>query len=59
MDKQQMSLKLAMDSLDLNVKMKTFHDRLILQKAVYLTQVAGVHLGYHYRWYIKGPYCST
>ncbi len=58
MDRQQIALKLAMDGVGLNVRMSDFHDRLILQKAVYLIQAAGVHLGYHFRWYIKGPYCS-
>jgi len=34
----------------------TFDDRLILQKAVYLLQAAGIQLGYRFRWYLKGPY---
>lgn len=37
--------------------MDSFDDRLILQKAVYLTQQAGIPLGYHYYWYLRGPYC--
>ena len=36
--------------------MDTFEDRLILQKAVYLAQEAGVKLGYFYNWYLRGPY---
>ena len=36
-----------------------FVDRLILQKTVYLAQAAGVNLGYHYCWYLYGPYCRA
>jgi len=41
------------------MKMDSFDDRLILQKAVYLSQAAGVDLGYFYRWYLHGPYCRA
>ena len=58
MDRRQIGLKLAMDQLGLPVKVDTFEDRLILQKAVSLAQAAGVHLGYYFRWYLRGPYCS-
>ena len=58
MDRQQIAVKLAMDALGLDFKMDTFQDRLIFQKAIYLAQAAGVKLGYHYRWYRRGPYCS-
>jgi len=34
----------------------TFNDRLILQKTVYLLQSAGIHIGYRFRWYLRGPY---
>jgi uncharacterized protein YwgA len=56
MDRRQIGLKLAMDCLDLEVEVDEFNDRLILQKATYLAQAAGVHLGYFYRWYLRGPY---
>jgi len=58
MDRQQIGLKLAMDSLGIPVQMGTFEDRLVLQKAVYLAEAAEVALGYHFRWYLRGPYCS-
>lgn len=33
-----------------------FNDRLIAQKKIYLLQVLGIDLGYHYSWYLHGPY---
>ncbi len=57
MDRRQIGLKLIMDQLDQQVKVDTFEDRLILQKTVYLADAAGVHLGYFFRWYLRGPYC--
>ena len=59
MDRQQIGLKLAIDGLGLEFKIDTFEDRLILQKAVYLAQAAGVHLGYYYQWYLHGPYSPS
>lgn len=59
MDRQQIGLKLALDGLGLEFKIDTFEDRLILQKAVYLAQDAGVHLGYYYQWYLHGPYSPS
>lgn len=37
----------------------SFKRRLELQKAVYLLQEAGAKLGYHFGWYIHGPYSSS
>lgn len=34
----------------------SFHDRLRLQKTVYLLQIFGIYLGYHFGWYLYGPY---
>ena len=34
----------------------SFEDRLILQKTVYLLQAFGLYLGYHFNWYLRGPY---
>ncbi len=45
MDRGQIALKLSMESLGLPFSIKTFEERLMLQKAVYLVQAAGVHLG--------------
>ena len=59
MDRRQIGLKLAMGQLGLRVHVATFEDRLILQKTVYLAQAAGIHLGYFFRWYLRGPYCSS
>jgi uncharacterized protein YwgA len=39
--------------------MKSFGDRLVVQKLIYLAQAAGLDLGYYYGWYIRGPYCSA
>ena len=33
-------------------------DRKRVQKAVYLGQAAGVSLGYHFSWYLMGPYST-
>lgn len=59
MDRQQIGLKLALDQLGLSPRLTTFSERLILQKAVYLAQAAGVQLGYHYNWYLRGPYSPS
>jgi len=59
MERRQIGLKLVMDCLGLPVKIDTFDDRLVLQKAIYLAQAAGLSLGYHYRWYLRGPYCPA
>ena len=59
MEKRQIGLKLAMDGVGLPVNVEGFDDRLILQKAIYLAQAAGVNFGYHYRWYLRGPYCPA
>jgi len=59
MERRQIAMKLAMDHLHLPVQVRSFEDRLILQKAVYLAQATGVHLGYYFRWYLRGPYCPA
>jgi len=58
MDKQQIAVKLIMDDLNVSFAMKEFNDRLVLQKAIYLAQEAGVDMGYPFCWYLKGPYSS-
>jgi len=40
------------------VKVHTFGDRKVLQKTIYLLQELGSDLGYHFKWYIHGPYSS-
>ena len=59
MDRQQIGVRLTIDGLKLPFRIDTFEDRLILQKAVYLAQAAGVHLGYYYHWYLHGPYSPS
>ena len=59
MDRQQIGLMLTVKGLNLPFQINTFEDRLILQKAVYLTQVAGINLGYYYQWYLYGPYSPS
>lgn len=59
MDRQQIGMKLTLDGLGLPFQLETFEDRLILQKAIYLAQAAGVRLGYYFRWYLRGPYCPA
>jgi len=39
--------------------MKTFGDRLRLQKIVYMVEAFGVYLGYDFSWYLRGPYCTN
>lgn len=58
MDRRQIGLVLALDQLGLPLKLATFDDRLVLQKAIYLAEAAGVHLGYDHSWYLRGPYSS-
>ncbi len=59
MDRQQIGVKLAIDGLKLSFEIGSFQDRLIMQKAVYLAQAAGIHLGYYYHWYLYGPYSPS
>ena len=59
MDRQQIALKLTLDCLSMPAKVTSFEDRLVLQKSVYLCEAAGVDLGYYFRWYRRGPYCSA
>ena len=58
MDKQQILLAKTLEAANLPLSMDRFDQRLILQKAIYLLQAAGVRNGYRFRWYLKGPYCS-
>jgi uncharacterized protein YwgA len=59
MDRKQIGLKLVMTALDLPDTVESFDNRLIIQKAVYLAQAAGINLGYFYHWYLHGPYCPA
>lgn len=56
MNRRQIALKLVLEELDVPATMDSFDGRLIVQKAVYMAQQAGIPLGYHYYWYLRGPY---
>ena len=56
MDRQQVLLAKALEAANVPLSVTSFNERLILQKAVYLMQMAGIHMGYRFRWYIRGPY---
>lgn len=58
MNTQQTKLGLALQHAGVPLSVESFDDRLILQKAVYLLQQAQIHLGYRFRWYIRGPYST-
>lgn len=56
---QQIALFLALERAGIALSVDEFDQRLVLQKAVCLLQSAKVHLGYTYRWYLRGPYCPA
>jgi hypothetical protein len=56
MDLQQIRLGLVLREAGVSVNVRSFADRLIMQKTGYLLQQAGVSLGYHFSWYLRGPY---
>lgn len=59
MDAAHIELKLTLDEAGLvNPSLKTFSERLNVQKRLYLVQVLGYDLGYRFSWYLRGPYCS-
>lgn len=59
MDRRQILLKLVLDELGIPCEVDVFDKRLALQKAVYLARAAGVDLGYHFTWYLRGPYAPS
>ncbi len=58
MTNRQIALRLVTKYLDVPIHQTLFDDRLVLQKAIYLVQQAGVDMDYRYSWYLRGPYCS-
>jgi uncharacterized protein YwgA len=56
MNRRQIGLKLVLSELGMKPTMQSFEERLVLQKVVYLAQQMGVTLGYHFSWYLRGPY---
>lgn len=59
MNKQQIALYLTLNALGVPVKVKTFPNRLAIQKGIYLAQECGINLGYFFRWYLHGPYSPS
>lgn len=56
MDRQQILLAKSLEAAQVPLSVRTFNERLILQKSVYLLQASGIHINYRFRWYIRGPY---
>lgn len=59
MDPRQIALKVLLDQMGVPSDISTVHDRLRIQKAVYLAQIVGLNFGYNYSWYVKGPYSTS
>lgn len=57
MENNLIILGLVLKELDIPTSITSVSDRLLIQKGIYLTQaLGGVHLGYAYSWYVRGPY---
>lgn len=59
MEARLAALKLVLNELGETSDISSVSERLRLQKAVYLTQARGLNLGYHYSWYLRGPYSTS
>ena len=59
MNNRQVVLKLVLDELGVDNKIKTIDDRKRLQKAIYLGQLSGVDLSYRFSFYLMGPYSTS
>ncbi len=59
MDGRQIADILVLNALGIKPSMAQFRDRLVVQKTIYLAQEIGIDLGYHFGWYLRGPYCSV
>ncbi len=55
-DETKFRLLAAFRQMNQTINMRTFNDRLILQKKAYLLQELGMNLSNTYGWYIHGPY---
>ena len=58
MDMRLVALDLVLRELGIERNIDTLENRIRLQKAIYLSQAAGVPLGYRFSWYVKGPYST-
>lgn len=59
MDTRLIVLELVLKELDIEPTIDSLDDRIRLQKAIYLSQEAGVPLGYRFSWYVRGPYSPS
>ena len=59
MDSRLIVLELVLAELGLDTSIETIDNRVLLQKAIYLSQIAGVPLGYRFSWYVMGPYSPS
>jgi hypothetical protein len=59
MDGRLVVLERILDSLHITPDVSNLDGRKRIQKAVYLTQAAGVGLGYGFGWYLRGPYSTS
>ena len=59
MSKRLIVLELVLTELGIEPTIETLEDRIQFQKAVYLSQEAGVPLGYRFSWYVRGPYSPS
>lgn len=58
-NKLHAALAAILRELEVPFDVRAWDNRLQIQKAVYLAQVAGVNLGYRFGWYVRGPYSSA
>lgn len=58
MEASQIVLKLVLETIGQELDLANFDQRLALQKKLYLAQLTGIDLGYRFRWYLYGPYCT-
>jgi len=58
MNRQQLLFGLALREAGVPLDVSSFDHRLVIQKAVCVLQHAGIHLGYRFRWYLRGPYST-
>ena len=59
MDTKLVALSLVLQELGVGLTIDSLEDRILLQKAVYVSQQADVDLGYRFSWYIRGPYSPS
>ena len=59
MDTSLIVLQLVLSELGVEPTIENLDDRIRLQKAMYLSQEAGVRLGYRFSWYVRGPYSQA